>query len=184
VHQSDVDRFELTELGESLRAGASDSAYAVLTMLCGPENWRSWGELVPGVRSGRMPWELAHDELQSRHGRAHARRGGGHPRRRRSRALRHGDARAAAILRNVRGATGQAARVLVVERMLPELVGEADVPTLLVDVLMLTVTGGRERTEREFSDLFAAAGFELATVTDRIPPFDYRVLEATPAPRA
>ena len=29
-------------------------------MLCGPENWRSWGELVAGVRSGEAPWELAH----------------------------------------------------------------------------------------------------------------------------
>ena len=43
---------------------------------------------------------------------------------------------------------------------------------------MMTVTGGRERTQREFEDLFAVAGLELVAVTEPIPPFDDRVLEA------
>jgi hypothetical protein len=43
---------------------------------------------------------------------------------------------------------------------------------------MLTVTGGRERTAREFERLFAGAGLELAQVSESIPPFDYRVIEA------
>jgi hypothetical protein len=269
VVQSDTDRFELSALGGSLRAEAPDSIHAVLTMLCGPENWRSWGELVAGVRSGEAPWELAHgmswieyyeqnperaasfNRAMAEHTRAAAPGilaaadlarfdtvvdvGGGdgtliaealsaHPQlagvlfdlpvglgsaaatleaagvAERCRPvpgdffvsvpegadaylLKHvlhdwDDERAATILDNVRQSMVSGGRALVVERMLPELAGEADVPTLLLDVLMLTVTGGRERTLREFQDLFAAAGLELAAVTEPIPPFDYRVLEA------
>jgi hypothetical protein len=73
--------------------------------------------------------------------------------------------------------------VLIVDRLLPELVSDADTQTLLVDVLMMVVTGGRERTEAEFRGLLDAAGFELTRVTKAIPPFDYRVIEATPVPR-
>jgi O-methyltransferase len=85
---------------------------------------------------------------------------------------------ATTILRNVRSSIASGARVLVIERMLPEVVGRADVPTLLLDVVMLTVTGGRERTEREFQRLLADAGLALGQVSDPIPPFDYRVIEA------
>jgi len=91
------------------------------------------------------------------------------------------DERAAAILRNVRAAMPDGARVLVVDRMLPERVGPGDVPTLLVDVLMLVVTGGRERTEAEFGDLLARAGLKLDRVGERIAPFGYHVLEAVAA---
>ncbi len=59
------------------------------------------------------------------------------------------DARAAAILRNRRAAMGPGARLVVLERVLPERVGPEDARTALLDVLMLVVTGGRERTEDE-----------------------------------
>jgi len=58
--------------------------------------------------------------------------------------------------------------------------GGEHLPALLLDVLMLAVTGGRERTEGEFRDLLADAGLELAAVTEPIPPFGYRVLQAEP----
>ena len=92
------------------------------------------------------------------------------------------DERAATILRSVRRSMRAEARVLVVEQMLPELVDDADAPTLLLDVLMLAVTGGRERTEAEFRNLLDGAGLELTAVTEPIPPFACRVLEAAPAP--
>lgn len=75
------------------------------------------------------------------------------------------DERAAAILRSVARVMSRDARLLIVERMLPERVGAADLPTLLLDILMLVVTGGRERTEREFEALLAAAGLELTSVS-------------------
>jgi hypothetical protein len=73
---------------------------------------------------------------------------------------------------------GLGARLLILERMLPERATPADVGPLLVDILMLVATGGRERTEREFRALLAAADLELLSVSESLPPFDYRVLEA------
>lgn len=87
------------------------------------------------------------------------------------------DERAAAILRRVRAAMADDARLLILERMLGEL------PTLLVDLVMLTVNGGRERTERDFRALLDAAGLELVGVSDAITPFAYRIIEAAPNQR-
>jgi hypothetical protein len=54
------------------------------------------------------------------------------------------------------------ARVLVIEALVAEEPG----PHVgkLVDVIMLAVTGGRERTQSQFSALLAAAGFRLLGV--------------------
>ncbi|MFI7065993.1 methyltransferase [Kribbella sp. NPDC050124] len=89
------------------------------------------------------------------------------------------DAAALQILRNCRAAMPPTAHLLILERMLPELASPKDVPTLLVDIHMLVVTGGRERTEAEFRSLLSQAGFTLTAVSDAIPPYDYRVIEAT-----
>ena len=48
---------------------------------------------------------------------------------------------------------------------------------------MLTVNGGRERTERDFRALLDAAGLELVGVSDAITPFAYRIIEAAPNQR-
>jgi O-methyltransferase domain len=87
-----------------------------------------------------------------------------------------------AILRNLRRATAPGGHVLIIERVLPELASRDDLQSLLIDVLMLVVTGGRERTEPEFRGLLEAAGFELSSVIGPIPPFDYFVVEGTPIP--
>jgi O-methyltransferase domain/Dimerisation domain len=273
VAQTGADRFELTELGEPLRADAPDSAQALVTMLCGPEDWRSWGELVPSVRSGESGWVRAHGtswidfywrnpEQSATFNRAMAEHtrdaapgilacadlsrfqtvadvGGGDgtliaealraepdldgilfdlpsgldaapatletagvaercrlvcgdffqsvPEGAGAYLLKQvlhdwDDEEAVAILQSVRRAMPPEGRLLVVERMLPEVAGPEDAQTLLVDVLMLVVTGGRERTEREFRGLMDAAGFELSRLTAPIPPFDYRVIEGAPVP--
>jgi O-methyltransferase domain/Dimerisation domain len=82
------------------------------------------------------------------------------------------------ILGNVAAAAPEGGRVLIAEHVLEEVVAEADRPALLVDMLMLVVTGGRERTEREFRVLCGDAGLELTGVSAPAPPFGYRVLEA------
>lgn len=92
------------------------------------------------------------------------------------------DERATAIPRNLRKATSPDARQLILERVLPEVVTEAAAQTLPVDILMLVITGGREHTEQEFRSLLGTAGSELTRLTEPLPPFDYRVIEATPAP--
>ena len=52
--------------------------------------------------------------------------------------------------------------MLVVEDLMPE--ERADPSPSTLDIIMLTMTAGRERTADQLSNLFDAAGFELARV--------------------
>jgi orsellinic acid C2-O-methyltransferase len=91
------------------------------------------------------------------------------------------DAHAIAILRNCREAMARDARLVILERMLTDPVTVDDTRTLLLDIQMLVVTGGRERSEQEFRELFDAAGFALTALSEPLPPHRYRVIEGTPA---
>ena len=67
------------------------------------------------------------------------------------------DARSAIILRNCREAMAAGGRVLVVEGVMPT--GNVASNSKLWDVVMLALTsGGRERTEEEYAELFGQAG--------------------------
>ncbi|TMQ98957.1 methyltransferase [Actinomadura soli] len=92
------------------------------------------------------------------------------------------DEQSTAILRGVRTAMPSDGRVLLVERTLPDraVAGFNETHWYLRDILMLVVTGGRERTENEFLLLLKAAGFNLDRISEPIPPFGYRVIEASP----
>jgi hypothetical protein len=70
-----------------------------------------------------------------------------------------GDDEAVALLRAVRQATPTAATLLVLEQMLPADPGPAWVKTL--DIHMLALLGGRQRTRDEYIALLAASGFAL-----------------------
>ena len=90
------------------------------------------------------------------------------------------DERAAELLRRCREAMPSEGRLIVYEAVVPE-VGEVTPRAqlqFLNDLNMLVRTGGRERTEREFRDLFAAGGLRLT----RILPvsFTASALEAVP----
>jgi hypothetical protein len=80
------------------------------------------------------------------------------------------DARAIQILRNCRASMAPGGRVLIVERLIPDHPGDA-VPTLLSDINMLVLTGGRERTNAEYGELLAAAGLKLQGVTPVAAPY-------------
>ena len=69
-------------------------------------------------------------------------------------------------------------RVLIVERLIPE-EGSDPVPTLLSDINMLVLTGGKERTNAEYSELLETAGLKLETV--RAVAFPYGIIEAAVA---
>jgi O-methyltransferase domain len=71
-------------------------------------------------------------------------------------------------------------RLLIVERVLPEQVTRRDRESVLLDLQMLAVTGGQERTEPEFRTLLAEAGFSLTAITEELPPHRYRVIDGTP----
>jgi SAM-dependent methyltransferase len=72
------------------------------------------------------------------------------------------DDQAIPILRNCRRAIGAGGRLLIIEAVLPS--GDSPHHGKLMDLLMLTVTGGVERTENEFGTLLAAADFKLSRV--------------------
>ena len=55
-----------------------------------------------------------------------------------------------------------AGRLLLVEMALPE--GDTPHPGKLLDMVMLTVPGGEERTEAEYRALLDKAGFRLTRV--------------------
>ncbi len=79
------------------------------------------------------------------------------------------DERAIAILKNCRRAmlsTGTAAKLLVVERVIPARIEQSAAMRVLVvsDLHMMVMNGGRERTEAQYGALFAAAGLKLTRV--------------------
>lgn len=76
--------------------------------------------------------------------------------------------RALSILRNVHRAAPAGARLLLVESVVPE--GGEPSMSKLMDVHMMVMTGGRERTAAEYEDLFARAGFRLTRVVPTASP--------------
>jgi predicted O-methyltransferase YrrM/AraC-like DNA-binding protein len=73
------------------------------------------------------------------------------------------DADSPTILRNCRSAMQDAARLLVIERLIPER-ALADPAAIMVDLHMMTITGGRVRSREQFEALLSQAGFTLAKV--------------------
>jgi len=74
------------------------------------------------------------------------------------------DKRAAAILRTIRAAAPAAARLLVIETVLPP--GNEPNGAKWLDLLMLTLFAGRERDEAQWRELLAAGGFEPVSIQD------------------
>ena len=92
------------------------------------------------------------------------------------------DAEAITILKNCRTVIPQNGTLLVIEFILPPLVCQADPHLeghLMSDLNMLAVTGGRERSEREWRTLLGIAGFHLTGVYPV--GSDVGVIEAKPA---
>jgi O-methyltransferase domain/Dimerisation domain len=98
------------------------------------------------------------------------------------------DAEAISILKNCRAVIPQNGSLLIIEFILPPLVSHADPQLeahLMSDLNMLAVTGGRERSEREWKTLLEAAGFILTGVfpvgDDTLIVRNVGILEAKPA---
>jgi hypothetical protein len=87
------------------------------------------------------------------------------------------DAKAGLILDNLRRAMPAAAKLLLVEYVLPE--GDGGSFGKLLDVNMMVLLGGLERTEAEYRRLFAAHGFRLTHVVPTAG--DISVVEGVPA---
>jgi hypothetical protein len=72
------------------------------------------------------------------------------------------DDSAVSILKNCRRAMGDSGKLLVIESLLPA--SNEVWFTSLLDLNMLVMSGGQERTEAEFGRLFNASGFCLTRV--------------------
>jgi hypothetical protein len=90
------------------------------------------------------------------------------------------DARAAAILENCRRAMSSVGKVLVIESTIAPEYRQA-IPSLQLDLEMLVVLGGRQRTEAEYRVLFAVAGFHLSRVIPLGDATQFSVFEGVPA---
>jgi O-methyltransferase/methyltransferase family protein len=78
------------------------------------------------------------------------------------------DERAVRILANCRASMARTGRVLVVECVVPE--GDESSFSKLLDLNMLVMNGGRERTQAEFQELFDAAGLRITRVLPTLSP--------------
>lgn len=95
---------------------------------------------------------------------------------------------AARLLRNCRSVIPPGGALLIVEFVLPDVVSRADPKLegrLMSDLNMMVVTGGKERSAREWSDLLKAGGFEMKRI---VPVLDVdgdeqevSIVEAAPA---
>jgi orsellinic acid C2-O-methyltransferase len=57
LEETETGRFGLTDLGELLRSDAPDSMWATTLLFCGEGVWRSWGDLMAGVQTGKPAFE-------------------------------------------------------------------------------------------------------------------------------
>jgi hypothetical protein len=82
------------------------------------------------------------------------------------------DGSATRILRTIRGSAPAGSRLLILDAVLPP--GNHPNGTKWLDVLMLALVGGKERTEPQWRELLAAGGFEPVR-------FHEALIEAVPA---
>ena len=87
------------------------------------------------------------------------------------------DERAVEILRASRAALGDGGRLLVIEQVVAA--GDERGFAKELDLLMLVLLGGRERSEDEWAALLSAGGFRLASIT---PAAGTCLIEAVPDP--
>ncbi len=86
------------------------------------------------------------------------------------------DDRAVMILKNIRAVLPSNGRVILLEAVIPA--GNEPSFGKVLDIEMLVMPGGKERTAEEFRQLFTAAGFELTRIVATKSPLS--VIEAKP----
>lgn len=87
------------------------------------------------------------------------------------------DEEAGQILKNCRKAMHENSKLILIEPIMPERVEEFSL-AVEMDLGMLLVLNGRERSALEFKNLFAEAGFELTQVKSFMEPFS--IIEGRP----
>ncbi|GGQ38002.1 methyltransferase [Streptomyces virginiae] len=91
------------------------------------------------------------------------------------------DAQAVTILRHCRQVLPPGGVVLIVEPVLPEVVGTEDGGVYLSDLNMMVNVGGRERTREDFEGLCRQAALHVTSVTPLADAAPYSLIEAVAA---
>jgi len=86
------------------------------------------------------------------------------------------DADCIRILERCRDVVDKKARLLVVERLLPDIATPADLRVVMGDLQMMVVLGGRERTVEQYRQLLSMTRFSLNDVTPLIEDFSLLVV--------
>lgn len=84
------------------------------------------------------------------------------------------DEKSVKILQNIRRAMNDDGKVLIVEMVVPE--DNEPSPAKGLDLVMLTIEGGKERTTEEYRELLTAAGLRLSRIVPTHSP--YSIIEA------
>lgn len=84
------------------------------------------------------------------------------------------DAQSVKILQSIHRAINEDGELLIVEMVVPQ--GNEPSPSKMLDIEMLVMEGGKERTEKEYRDLLAAADFRLTRIVPTRSP--YSIVEA------
>jgi SAM-dependent methyltransferase len=66
-HQRDDGRFELTAIGQALRADVPGSIRSMVLFIGSPEHWAEWGELLHSVKTGRPAPEKLYGKTYFEH---------------------------------------------------------------------------------------------------------------------
>jgi len=80
------------------------------------------------------------------------------------------------ILQNIRSAMNEKGKVLIIEMVVPE--GSEPHPSKALDILMLVMEGGKERTKDEYRKLLDATGFKMTRIIPTKSP--YSLIEGEP----
>jgi hypothetical protein len=87
------------------------------------------------------------------------------------------DEKSIAILRSIHRAINDEGKVLIAEMVVPETTEPS--PSKVLDICMLVMEGGKERTAKEYRELLAAANFRLTRIVPTHSPFS--IVEAVKA---
>jgi ubiquinone/menaquinone biosynthesis C-methylase UbiE len=85
------------------------------------------------------------------------------------------------LLRNCHRSMQGAGRLICVDSVLPPLGDVSGTPAKFLDLLMMAGIRGKERTQKQWEDLYAAAGFRVAGITPLHDNFGTSVVEGTKA---
>lgn len=73
------------------------------------------------------------------------------------------------ILKHIRAAMSESGKVLIIEMVVPD--GNEPSPSKALDILMLVMEGGKERTKEEYRSLLEASGFKLTRIVPTKSPY-------------